>query len=382
MDTLQIFEKQFGSKPQVCVRAPGRVNVIGEHIDYNGGHVLPMAISRAIQIAATPRTDGQFRLYAAQMNERYEGPLTPSRTQEHFWTNYFFGVVHEFIKLGHQVPGMDAVIDGNIPRGSGLSSSAGFEVATGWMLQTLLGTKLTRMEIALAGQRAENKFVGVNCGIMDQAISACGTANHAMLLDCNTLEYSQAPLAFQGKAAILIAHSGVHRGLSASAYNQRRGKCDAAFEVLKKNVRADLPCLCAATQAELDDCVGQMDNEMYRRARHAIGEEARVQEAVSALAAGNFERLGQILNESHQSLRDDYEVSCEELDTLTNMLRNQPGVYGSRLTGAGFGGCTVSLVATDAAPAVIEYATKNFYQARGCEPIIFLSDACEGVQVI
>ncbi|HUT25579.1 MAG TPA: galactokinase, partial [Sumerlaeia bacterium] len=296
MRIASVFQKQFGAAPAVVTRAPGRVNLIGEHIDYNGGHVLPAAIGFAIRIAASPRDDGRFRLYAVQYEEVFEGGLPPERMDDFSWANYLFGVVHEFGKLGHAVRGMDAVIDGDIPRASGLSSSAAFEVAAAWAVRQMLGARLSRMEIALLGQRAENRFVGVNCGIMDQAISAGAQAGHAMLLDCNTLEATQVPLDFRGEAAILVAHSGVRRGLSASAYNQRRSKCDAALEVIRRETGKDLACLCDAALEDLEAAKGAMDNEMTVRARHAITEEARVRQATEALRSGDLERMGALLD--------------------------------------------------------------------------------------
>lgn len=382
MRTAEHFKEIFGAQPRVTVRAPGRTNLIGEHIDYNGGHVLPIAIGKAVEIAATPRRDGHYRLYSVQFKEMYQGSLSPEKSSDFFWTNYLFGVIHEFAKLGHAFQGMDAVIDGDIPRGSGLSSSAALEVATAWAAQTMMGTTLSRMDIALLGQRAENKFVGVNCGIMDQAISANGQAGHALLLDCNTLEARQVPLDLRGEAAVVVAHCGVRRGLSSSAYNQRRGKCDAALEVIRAQTKKALPCLCAATLEDLATSERAMDDEMARRARHAITEEARVLEATQALAAGDFARMGRLLNASHFSLRNDYDVSCAELDELTDRVRSHPGAFGSRLTGAGFGGCTVSLISAAAAESVIEDLKRHYYAPRKVEPLVFVTGAEDGARVL
>jgi galactokinase len=376
------FQEIFRSRPTIHVRAPGRTNLIGEHIDYNGGHVLPIAIDRAVEIAATPRTDGHFRLYSVQFEECYEGSLPPEKTNDYFWTNYFFGVVHEFRKLGRETRGLDAVIDGDVPRGSGLSSSAAFEVAAAWLLRSVHGIELSRMEIALLGQRAENKYVGVNCGIMDQAISANGEAGHALLLDCDSLEFRQAPLDLGDEAALLVAHCGVHRGLSSSAYNQRRGRCDAAIEIIRRETGKPLSCLCAASLEDLEASKRAMDAETIKRARHAITEEARVVRCVPALERADFAEVGRLLNESHYSLRDDYEVSCEELDALTGMIREWPGAFGSRLTGAGFGGCAISLVRKDGAGELMRRLEKDYYEKRGLKPLLFLTEAGEGVRIL
>lgn len=379
MNASQIYQQHFQATPRVQVRAPGRVNLIGEHIDYNGGHVLPFAIARGIEIAATPRSDGKFRLHAAQFGETYEGALPAAKTADKFWSNYVFGVIHEFLKLGYEVPGFDAVIDGDIPLSSGLSSSAALEVGTAWMLQNLLGSQLTRMEIAQLGQRAENKYVGVNCGIMDQAASALGEKGRALLLDCNSLRFEHPALELRGEAVLVVAHSGIRRGLSHSAYNERRGACDAALDSIRIETGKNLPCLCAATLEDLEISKPILDEERYRRARHAITEEIRVREMIEALSAADFVRAGEILNASHGSLRDDYDVSCEELDALTDMIRKHPGSFGSRLTGAGFGGCTVSLVRAAEAENLMEKVKKDYYGARGMEALIFATAAENGV---
>jgi galactokinase len=382
MQIADFFKQRFVNAPVVCVEAPGRVNLIGEHIDYSGGHVLPMAIGCSVRLVASLRNDGRFRLVSRQFDTLYDGVKRTAKAEEDFWTNYLFGVIAEFEKIGHEVNGLDAVVDGDIPRGSGLSSSAALEVATAWALQSLLGSAMSRMEIALLAQRAENQFVGVNCGIMDQAISAGGREGHAMLLDCDHLEAEHVPLELSGRAAILVAHSGVHRGLTTSAYNDRRGKCDAALEVIRQETGKDLSCLCEAMVEDLEAARGAMDDEMARRARHAVTEEARVKKAVSLLKTGDLEQFGALLNASHASLRDDYEVSSEELDTLTDMIRRHEGVYGSRLTGAGFGGCTVSLVAADVVDGLTAYLKQDYYRPGNLKPVVFATTAYDGVHLL
>ena len=382
MGIAEKFQQAFNAPPQVCVRAPGRTNLIGEHIDYSGGHVMPIAIGCAVEIAASPRQDGRYRLRSAQLDEAYEGVKPARRMKRPFWANYPFGVLREFEELGHECRGLDALVDGNVPRASGLSSSAALEVAAAWAVQALLETSLSRMEIALLGQRAENRFVGVNCGIMDQAISANARAGHAMLLDCNSLEARHVPLDLRDEMAILVAHSGVRRGLSNSAYNQRRASCDAALEIVRAETGKDLACLCAATLDDLGASKEAMNDETFRRARHAITEEARVQEAATALLARDFGQMGRLLDASHASLRDDYEVSCPELDELTERIRGRPGALGSRLTGAGFGGCTVSLVEAGAADEIIADLKQGYYARRDLKPIVFVTEAEQGVQTL
>ena len=380
MDVRQLFRERFGAEPRIATRAPGRVNLIGEHIDYNGGHVLPMAIDFAVEVAISPRGDDTFHMYAAEFDEAYVGARRTEREDGQFWANYVFGVIAEFVGAGHGVPGLDVAIVGDVPRGSGLSSSAAIEVAVAWALRELTGSEMSRMEIALLCQRAENVFVGVNCGIMDQAISACGEKGHALLLDCNALTYEQAPLDLAGRAAVLVAHSGVRRGLSASAYNERRTQCDEALEAIRKSAGRTVGALCEATLEELE--AATMPDVNRVRARHAITEEQRVRQCVEALGQSDLEAVGQLLNASHASLRDDYAVSCEELDDLTEMIRTSEGAFGSRLTGAGFGGCTVSLVAADAAEDIVARLRKDYYEARGMEPILFTTEAEAGVRTL
>ncbi|MBN1866605.1 galactokinase [Candidatus Sumerlaeota bacterium] len=383
MSVRKAFEERFGSSPAVCVRAPGRVNLIGEHIDYNGGHVLPIAIGKGVEIAASPRSDGVFRLYAQNYAERYEGPVPAERLSSGArWANYVLGVVREMEALGHACGGMDAVVGGDVPTASGLSSSAALEVAMAWTLCHLFGIDLPRKEVALLALRAENRFVGVNCGIMDQAASACCRAGHALLLDCSTVEYRHVPMtAIEERAAVLVAHCGVRRGLSTSAYNARREQCDRALDVLREKVRP-IESLCAATMADLESAREFLDPTVFRRARHAIGEEERVNRALPALEGGRLEELGALLDASHASLRDDYEVSSPELEDLVAAIRPQAGVHGSRLTGAGFGGCTVSLVDREAVDGVVDALIRRYYEPKGIEPIVFVTQAHDGVAVV
>lgn len=380
MAIADLFREHFGSNPDVCVRAPGRVNLIGEHIDYSGGHVMPFAISNAVFLAASLRPDGDFRLVSAQAPSAYQGPLPANR--QGGWSDYVFGVVHEFAKLGHTVPGLDIAVDGSIPRGSGLSSSAALEVAVAWAIQSLISTSLSRQQIASLCQRAENLFVGVNCGIMDQTASACCRRGSALLLDCGSLALEHIPMPMGEKVAAIVAHSGVHRGLSASAYNERRSQCDAALEALRKATARQIPALCAATFDDLEAIRSKVSEVIFRRARHAISEQGRVEQTVRCLKAGEWERIGDLLDESHASLREDYEVSCPELDELTRLIRSQKGAFGSRLTGAGFGGCTISLVSAKEAKTIVDNLKTQYYLPKGLNPVVFLTEAEDGVGLL
>lgn len=372
------FRETFDEEPSCFVRAPGRVNLIGEHTDYNGGTVLPMAIRCEVRLLARPRRDNRFRLRSLQMEKTYDKILPENPLDEPSWANYVFGVVHEFQNEGLEVPGFDALYDGDIPVGSGLSSSAAIEVASAWFIHNLLGTNHTRLEIALLSQRAENNFTGVKCGLMDQAISACAEKRCALKLNCATVKTESIPISFSNDAKFLIAHSGVYRGLSVSHYNKRRSQCREALERICSASGKNYDNLCFVPIAVLNKVQNSLPDVLFRRARHVIREQERVIQAVDALRKGNANRFGELLNSSHESLARDYEVSCSELDELTGWLRSRPGVFGSRLTGAGFGGCTISLVQKVKAQGISNDLKSEFYGPRGIVAPLFFSRAEPG----
>lgn len=381
-ELARAFRGEFGRAHELMVRAPGRVNLIGEHIDYNGGLVLPIAIDRDVTILASRRSDLLFRLRSRQLDEPYDGPCPSVALERPRWANYIFGVLCELERAGVVSPGFDALVDGALPVASGLSSSAALEVATAWLVQSACGTSLDRMALAQLARRAENSFVGVSCGLMDQAIAALGEAGTALKLDCAVPAGECVPIAFAGRARFLIAHSGVRRGLSASAYNERCRQCADALALINERSAARLPHLCAVAPATLEALTDALPPLLHRRARHVVSEQARVHAAVTAMACSDLATFGALLNGSHVSLAEDYEVSCPELDDLTAFLRAQPGVFGTRLTGAGFGGCTVSLVAEEHADAVLHALVHRFYEARGIEPLAFYSAACAGATTL
>lgn len=372
------FRQTFDEEPSYCVRAPGRVNLIGEHTDYNGGLVLPIAIRCEIRLLARPRKDDRFRLKSLQMEKTYNKTLPKNPLDEPSWVNYVFGVVHEFQNEGLKVPGFDALYDGDIPVGSGLSSSAAIEVASAWFIHNLLRTNHTRLEIALLSQRAENNFTGVQCGLMDQTISACGQKGRALKLDCAIPRIESVPISFSDQTAFLIAHSGVYRGLSVSAYNERRLQCKEAMGIIRRTSGKNYHNLCSVPMSVLNEVQNNLSNILLRRARHVIREQKRVVQAVDALRSGDAKRFGELLNASHESLAQDYEVSCPELDELTGWLRSRPGVLGSRLTGAGFGGCTISLVQKHMAEEILTHLKSEFYAPRGMDAPAFFSEAEPG----
>lgn len=348
---LKEFEKVFGDTDGVKVFfAPGRVNLIGEHTDYNGGHVFPCALTFGTYAAARVRNDRRLRFYS--MNFEQLGVIESSLDglkpeKEADWTNYPKGVMWAFGERGFEIPqGMDILLNGNIPNGSGLSSSASVEVLTGAILRDFFGFQVSNQDLALIGQFSENKFNGVNCGIMDQFAIAMGKKEHAIFLDTSDLSYTYAPVKLQG-AKIVIACSNKKRGLGDSKYNERRSECETALAELQKVV--DIKSLGELSEEQFEEYKSAIKDETrVRRAKHAVYENQRTLKAVKALEANDIAQFGQLMNASHVSLRDDYEVTGIELDTLVEEAWKVPGVIGSRMTGAGFGGCTVSIVEDDA----------------------------------
>ena len=344
---LKEFKKVFGDTEGVKVFfAPGRVNLIGEHTDYNGGHVFPCALTIGTYGAARLRNDRKLRFYSMNFEQlgviesELDG-LKPEKEAD--WTNYPKGVMWAFEEKGFQIPqGMDLILSGNIPNGSGLSSSASVEVLTGHILREFFGFQVSNQELALIGQYSENKFNGVNCGIMDQFAIAMGKKDHAIFLDTADLSYTYAPIKLSG-VKLVIACSNKKRGLGDSKYNERRSECETALSELQKVVK--IKSLGELTEKQFEEYQSAISDPVrVRRARHAVYENQRTIKAVSALQANDIEEFGRLMNASHVSLRDDYEVTGIELDTLVEEAWKVPGVIGSRMTGAGFGGCTVSLV--------------------------------------
>lgn len=351
------FAEVFGPEGESAVYfAPGRVNMIGEHTDYNGGHVFPCALTIGTYGVVRKRQDRKLRFYSMNFEqlgvmESSLDDLVPSKDAD--WTNYPKGVLWAFKERGMEVTeGFDLLLFGNIPNGSGLSSSASVEVLTGYILKDQYGFDVTNQDLALIGQFSENRFNGVNCGIMDQFAIAMGKADHAIFLDTNTLDYTYVPLKLDG-AKIVITCSNKKRGLGDSKYNERRSECETALAELQKVV--DIKSLGELTEEQFEankDAIG--DEVRVRRARHAVYENQRTIQAVEALQKQDLKKFGELMNASHVSLRDDYEVTGIELDTLVEEAWKVDGVVGSRMTGAGFGGCTVSIVEDAAIDRFIE----------------------------
>lgn len=378
---LKKFGEVFGNAEGAGTYfAPGRVNLIGEHTDYNGGHVFPCALTIGTYGAARKREDNRLRFYSMNFDrlgviESSLEELVPSK--EAGWTNYPKGVMWAFEQKGMKLPcGMDLLLNGNIPNGSGLSSSASVEVLTGFILRDFFGFDVTNQDLALIGQFSENQFNKVNCGIMDQFAIAMGKKDNAIFLDTADLSYEYAPIALEG-AKIVIACSNKKRGLGDSKYNERRSECETALAELKQEIGID-------TLGELDEKTFEQyqslikDDVRRRRAKHAVYENQRTMRAVEALKNNDVERFGQLMNVSHVSLRDDYEVTGVELDTLVEEAWKIEGVIGSRMTGAGFGGCTVSIVRDGAIDRFIEQVGKAYQDKIGYAADFYVVEIGDG----
>ncbi len=379
MTIEQIFQRIYGSLPEVVVRAPGRVNLIGEHTDYNDGFVLPAAIDRAIHYAGRRRADRRVRVYSEDFKASVEFDLDDiQKASEHTWSNFLRGVSKFLEADGHRLTGADIAFGGDVPREAGLSSSAAVEVGATAFWNKLMGLGLDPVYAVKLARRTENEFVGVPCGIMDQFISALGRRDHALFLDCRDLTYRHVPL--RGDVKIVVCNSGVKRALAQSEYEVRLKQCRAAVARIATTGRA-VKSLRDVQPLDIDAMRGKMDSLLWRRAHHIVSENERVLEAVRVLESGDLERFGELMNQSHESLRDDYEVSSKELDQLVELARRQPGVLGARMTGAGFGGCTVNLVRADAAESFAQAVAKGYEKALGLKAEIYVCQASDGALV-
>lgn len=385
-ELMQKFHEIYGAGGEIRKYfAPGRVNLIGEHTDYNGGHVFPCALTIGTYGLARKRQDNKLRFYSVNFSklgviESSLDDLTPS--DKAGWTNYPKGVMWTFEKRGYELTsGMDYLIYGNIPNGSGLSSSASLEVLTGLMLKDLFGfDQLTMQDIALIGQYSENNFNGMNCGIMDQFASAMGKKDCAIFLDTSTLNYEYAPVKLPD-AKIVITNSKVKHSLVGSAYNDRRNECEAALKDLQ--TVADIKTLGDLTEEEFETHKAAIKNPVCcKRAKHAVYENQRAVKAVKALKENRIDEFGKLMNASHISLRDDYQVSCEEIDILVELAWDTDGVIGSRITGGGFGGCTVSIVKNAAVDNFISTIGKRYKDKVGHEAEFYVVEIDDGARIL
>jgi galactokinase len=380
LDSLRrSFSARFGHAARVF-SAPGRINLIGEHTDYNDGFVLPMAIGRRTYVAAALRADRKVRVHSESLGQSAEFDLDmPGPGRRGKFVDYVEGTAQALMARGAKLRGADLLIASDVPTGAGLSSSAALEISAGLALWTLAEPKkVSPVELALAGQNAEHTYVGMMCGIMDQFIAALAQGDHALLVDCRTLEATPVPMQLRG-AVVLVCDTRVKHDLASSEYNQRRAECQRGVDLL----RAALPetrALRDVSVTAFEQAASRLPEPVRRRCRHVVTENARTLAAAQALGRDDLREMGRLMLASHQSLRDDYEVSCAELDVCVDLAEGVSGVYGARMTGGGFGGCTVNLVSQEAAPRLSEILVSGFQKRFGKTPEIFATRAFEGAE--
>ena len=382
----QRFVQLFGQSPRIY-QAPGRVNLIGEHTDYNDGFVMPAAIGFHTRAAVAPRPDRKLAIHSENYSEQVEFDLDrlPAKGEGH-WSDYVVGVVKMLVGSGKKLGGANLLVDGNVPLGAGLSSSASIEVAVGYALLDLAAqandqmkidrTTIDRTNLALLCQQAENEFVGARCGIMDQFVASHGRRGQALLLDCRDLEYRQLPL--PDDAVLAICNTMVKHSIAKGEYNQRRAECEAGVRALSKYL-PQVRALRDVTPEDLEAHGHELPDVVLRRCRHVIGENARVLKAATALERGDLQAFGNLMLESHRSLRDDFAVSCSELDLMVELAERVDGVYGTRMTGGGFGGCTIALVQAGCVDAFQRTVREGYERTTGRKPEIYICAAAHGV---
>ncbi len=372
------FQSLYEREPRLF-RAPGRVNLIGEHTDYNDGFVLPMALERETVVAAAPRTDRRVRVHALDLNEQAEFDLDrPGPQRRGTWLDYIEGVAQALVRRGVRLVGCDLALRSDVPAGAGLSSSAALEVSIGLALVALAGAAVDRVQLALAGQEAEHTYVGANVGIMDQFIAALGERGHALLIDCRALTTTPIPVDTT-HTLVVICDTRVKHDLATSAYNERRAECEQGVEILRRAALPDMHALRDVSVAEFERYQDLLPEVVRRRCRHVVTENARTLAAAEALKADELETMGQLMYASHESLRGDYEVSCAELDALVEIAAVLPeATLGARMTGGGFGGCTVNLVRRAALAEFSAAITREYARRFGHDPVIYISEAGAG----
>jgi len=353
------FKMHYNQVP-IVVKSPGRINIIGEHTDYNEGFVMPAAINKAIYVAVAKRDDDEIHLFSEGYQKSHQTVYHDLKRAEKGWTNYILGVADQLQKFGHQIGGFNLYIDGDVPLGAGLSSSAAVECATGYALAKLFSLTISKADLAKIAQKAEHVFAGVNCGIMDQFASVFGKKDHAVLLDCRSMQYDYIPLAMEGYKLLLL-NTNVKHSLADSAYNTRRSQCEAGVALVKQHVK-DVVSLRDVTLEMLESYVKPVDPVVYEKCKFVVEENLRVAKAVSQLKEGNLAGLGQTMFEAHEGLSKAYEVSCKELDFLVDAVKETPSVLGARMMGGGFGGCTINIVKDEAIEDLIQKLSASYEQ--------------------
>ena len=374
------FQSLFSDDRPLIVRSPGRVNLIGEHTDYNNGFVLPAAIDKAICMAVSARADKELHIVALDLDSSFRGSVDRLERSPLHWPDYLQGVIQQIQALGYELGGFNCVFGGDIPLGAGMSSSAALECATAFALNELFGLGLDPLTMVKLSQKAENVFVGLQCGIMDQFASMFGRRNHVIRLDCQSLEYVYFPFNTEGIRIVLL-DSAVKHSLASSEYNTRRQQCEAGVSL----VQAQYPgvkSLRDVTLAMLESCVAPVDMLVYRRCRYVVEENARLLAGTEDLQQGDLGAFGRKMFASHEGLSHDYEVSCEELDFLVDQVKGDPGVIGARMMGGGFGGCTINLVREEAIDALVERLTPVYRQAMGKELKAYIGRIENGTSLV
>jgi galactokinase len=382
MDLFASVEKKFKSRyneQPLIVRSPGRVNLIGEHTDYNMGFVLPAAIDKAIYFAVAPRTDTTCRIFSVDMNDEHSFDVNDLRATPKGWPNYLMGVVDQFLKAGYSLFGFNCVFGGNIPIGAGLSSSAAIEAGLAYALNIIFELNIDRLTLVRMAQKAENEFVGVQCGIMDQYINIFGQEEKALQLDCRSLQHSYYP--FDERIAVVLFDTRVSHSLASSEYNKRRKECAEGVEIIKRSYPAVAYLRDVSTEM-LAACKPQMSPLIYRRCNYVVEENNRVLNACRALEAKEIGVFGGYMSESHNGLSREYEVSCRELDFLVEAVRGTPSVYGARMMGGGFGGCTINLVEKDSVAEVKGIVTEKYGGQFGVELKTYVTSISAGTSVV
>ena len=373
-DILSHFTSRFDQSPRWIVRAPGRVNLIGEHTDYNDGFVLPLAIDRAVWIALRPRDDRRVVVHSIDYNQSAEFSLENLQNEKSGWIEYIKGTAWALADASFKLTGWEGVMQGDVPLGAGLSSSAALEMATARAFAAAGNLDWNPGAMAKLGQRAENRWVGVNCGIMDQLISAAGQADHALLIDCRSLDTQ--PVPFPAGVAVVVLDTSTRRGLVDSAYNERRSQCEAAAKFFGVTALRDV------TVEQFQQSADGLDAVTRRRALHVITENDRTVKAADAMRSGDAVGLGRLMQQSHVSLRDDYEVSSDALNAMVECASAHEACYGARMTGAGFGGCAMALIRAEAAEDFVRHTSTTYQEKTGHEPAVYVCRATNGAEVV
>jgi len=373
------FKEKFKEKPLI-IRSPGRVNLIGEHTDYNNGFVLPGAIDKAIYFAIYPRSDEKCNVLAVDLNDYYEFNVKNIQRSEKGWPNYLMGIVNEFSNAGYKIKGFDCAFGGDIPLGAGLSSSAAVGAGLAFALNHIFNFGLEKLALVKLAQKSENEFVGVKCGIMDQYINIFGKDKNVLRIDCRSLEYEYFPFAFNDVSVVLF-NSKVSHSLASSEYNRRRAECSLGVEAIKKS-NPGIESLRDVSKELLSEAKSKMDDVIYRRCKYVVEENDRILKACEFLKKGDLKEFGSLMYDTHEGLSKDYNVSCKELDYLVSLTAGNPNIYGSRMMGGGFGGCTINLIENDAVEQITKSICNSYEEMFHIKPETFITSISSGTNII